>query len=49
MQKQRPNPMRCQRCARGRVMFDGEDLSCVQCGWRSAIDVTAFETTRLAA
>ncbi|HRC62639.1 MAG TPA: hypothetical protein PLX85_05390 [Dehalococcoidia bacterium] len=39
----------CRRCARGRVMFDGEDLCCVQCGWRCAIEVTPAEAVRLAA
>ena len=24
--------IRCERCARGRVMFNGEELVCVQCG-----------------
>ena len=24
----------CEHCLPGRVMFNGEELACVQCGWR---------------
>ncbi|MGE0228805.1 MAG: hypothetical protein AB7I38_14780 [Dehalococcoidia bacterium] len=41
--------MACGRCARGRVMFDGEDLSCVQCGWRSPAEIDPRDALRPAA
>ena len=28
------NVIPCERCLRGRVMFNGEELACIQCGWR---------------